>query len=394
MEFMKLKLFLLSLHFTQFAIAQDVIIMNTGDEIEAKVTKVGNIEIEYKKWSNLDGPIYTVGKNDVFMIKYINGDKEVFNGSNQTKSHKEWNEEKTSQTLVRKIPASNNIELISMHNSPVKFTKTPKEKDAHYFFPIMAMSDSSLISTDELEMRIVPTIVCNQDGGDSYELKHSIELTNKTDKIIYIDLANCFRVYTDGTSKNYFESEQTTVNHGSSSGVGFNLGGITGALGIGGAAGILANSTTVGGGSQHGVSTTYSNQRILAIPPHTKKDLTEFKQVHIKKDQYKTISDLEEYGFFLKSLRGKLKQNSYIEYTESETPYTAKYYILYSTSQDFSKYSILNAHLYARYVVGGFYSTLFSYKREKTIKDIQKYISNFWTEPGIIIGQSNYIPKK
>ena len=90
----------------------------------------------------------------------------------------------------------------------------------------------------------------------------------------------------------------------------------------------------------------------------------------------------------------KLKQNSYIEYTESETPYTAKYYILYSTSQDFSKYSILNAHLYARYVVGGFYSTLFSYKREKTIKDIQKYISNFWTEPGIIIGQSNYIPKK
>lgn len=32
--------------------AQDIIILKNGDEIKSKVTKVGKMEIDYKKWSN------------------------------------------------------------------------------------------------------------------------------------------------------------------------------------------------------------------------------------------------------------------------------------------------------------------------------------------------------
>jgi len=35
--------------------------------------------IKYKKWDNQDGPIYSSNKLDVFMIKYQNGTKDVFN---------------------------------------------------------------------------------------------------------------------------------------------------------------------------------------------------------------------------------------------------------------------------------------------------------------------------
>jgi hypothetical protein len=65
----------------QFAFAQDVITLKTGDEIKSKVLEVGTNEIKYKKSDNLDGPSYSVAKSDVFMIKYENGSKDVFSAS-------------------------------------------------------------------------------------------------------------------------------------------------------------------------------------------------------------------------------------------------------------------------------------------------------------------------
>ena len=61
--------------------AQDIILKKNADEIPAKVLKIGNTEIEYKKWSNIDGPTYTIATNDVFIIKYQNGTKDVISGS-------------------------------------------------------------------------------------------------------------------------------------------------------------------------------------------------------------------------------------------------------------------------------------------------------------------------
>lgn len=58
--------------------AQDVITKKNGDEIQAKITEVGQNEIKYKRFDNLDGPVYTIGKSDVFMVKYQNGTKDVF----------------------------------------------------------------------------------------------------------------------------------------------------------------------------------------------------------------------------------------------------------------------------------------------------------------------------
>ena len=59
------------------AFAQDIITKKDATEIKAKVIKVGDSEIEYKQWTNLDGPIYTVPTDDVFTIKYENGQRDV-----------------------------------------------------------------------------------------------------------------------------------------------------------------------------------------------------------------------------------------------------------------------------------------------------------------------------
>lgn len=60
-------------------IAQDIITLNNGDEINAKVIKISDTEIEYKQWSNQEGPIYAKSISDIFMIKFENGEKKVFN---------------------------------------------------------------------------------------------------------------------------------------------------------------------------------------------------------------------------------------------------------------------------------------------------------------------------
>jgi hypothetical protein len=58
--------------------SQDIITTNKGDEINAKVLSISPTEIQYKKFSNLEGPTYIILRSDVFSIKYPNGEKEVF----------------------------------------------------------------------------------------------------------------------------------------------------------------------------------------------------------------------------------------------------------------------------------------------------------------------------
>lgn len=58
--------------------AQDVIVFRNGDEVEAKVEEISSTQIKYKRTSNLDGPSYVSEKSEVSVIKYNNGEQEVF----------------------------------------------------------------------------------------------------------------------------------------------------------------------------------------------------------------------------------------------------------------------------------------------------------------------------
>ena len=61
--------------------AQDVIVVKDNSTILSKVIKISGTEIEYKKWSNLDGPIYTIDKSDVLRINYEKGGSDIFENS-------------------------------------------------------------------------------------------------------------------------------------------------------------------------------------------------------------------------------------------------------------------------------------------------------------------------
>jgi hypothetical protein len=56
----------------------DIIVTKKGKEIKSNITEIGLKNVKYKLHSNLEGPIRVISISDVFMIKYKNGDKEVF----------------------------------------------------------------------------------------------------------------------------------------------------------------------------------------------------------------------------------------------------------------------------------------------------------------------------
>ena len=73
----KVLLFLMLLSATS-VFAQDVIVKKDGSTILSKVVEIGSTEVKYKKFSNQNGPTYTITKAEIQAINYENGDKDTF----------------------------------------------------------------------------------------------------------------------------------------------------------------------------------------------------------------------------------------------------------------------------------------------------------------------------
>ena len=81
----KCLLFILAAVMSSAAFAQDMIVLrnDAADEIAAKVLEIGETQIRYRKFSHPDGPVYTIGKREVFFIRYENGEKELITAYEQ-----------------------------------------------------------------------------------------------------------------------------------------------------------------------------------------------------------------------------------------------------------------------------------------------------------------------
>lgn len=91
--------------------AQDIITLKNGNEIKAVVKEVGTDEVKYKKFDNQNGPDYTLKKAEIFMIKYENGTKDLFN-----------EEIATSSAIIMQQTNSYNSNLNSQQLPVLKYT--------------------------------------------------------------------------------------------------------------------------------------------------------------------------------------------------------------------------------------------------------------------------------
>ena len=172
-----------------------------------------------------------------------------------------------------------------------------------------------------------------------------------------MDLGSTFRVMGDGTSYTYYDNSRTTINKGTGSGAGVNLGAIAGAAGIGGSIGTLANGVSVGGGNSTTVSKVYEKQQIVAIPPHGRYAIEKYKRVITKKsmteDKSEIISEGEDMRLkFTKENAPIISSGGILLYEEDQSPYRANYTITYSNTSNFETAYILKASVYIRELIG------------------------------------------
>jgi hypothetical protein len=104
------------------ACSQDIIIKRDGSEISARIVEVGVSEIKYYKVGTTS-PVYAVKKAEVFMIRYENGNKDVF---------------EKEQTQTQAPIATSNPKTYSISNREVAKTRSAATVGYVMTLPIMA----------------------------------------------------------------------------------------------------------------------------------------------------------------------------------------------------------------------------------------------------------------
>ena len=257
------------------------------------------------------------------------------------------------------MPTADNAEIISRYNQDYEHGPAIKDKNkrAEWGICILGVSDNSVLSTEDVIIEFRQEPYENVWGGIIYgrslglQNKFFVQICNKTDQIIYIDLGSTFRVMKDGFSKVYYDNSQTTINKGRGSGASLNIGAIAGAVGVGGALGSLANGVNVGGGNSSTVSKIYAKQQIIAIPPHGKVPLEKYQIEWITNSKSEVISEGEI--LYCKVKKEEMpNQGEKFFYSENESPYHADYVITYSKDAEFVMPYVVKASVYMRELIG------------------------------------------
>ena len=345
---------------TTTVFAQDVIVKHDGSTILSKVTEIGVTEVKYKKFSNQNGPTYSIQKSDIQAINYENGEKETFADSSKVSVQEEG-----KQKIITATPAADNAEIISRYNRIYEHGEAIKEstKPVKCGLCILGVGENSVLSTKDIvvEFRQEPYEWGQTDlsGRPFYKIKDKffLQLYNRTDQIVYVDLNSTFRVKADGAAYIYYNNSQTTINKRSGSGASVNLGTIAGAAGIRGAIGTLANGVNVGGGNTTTISTTYTKERFIAIPPHGRIPIEKYKREPLKislgGDKFEVISESEDLSYeYKKGETPAINNGGKYLYQESDSPLRVNYSITYSVDPSFSTAYTVNMLIYMRELIG------------------------------------------
>lgn len=103
-----------------FAQAQDFIIKKNGDEIKAKVLEINNVIVKYKKFDLPDGPMYQINKSEVFMIKYPDGSKDIFNNPAQERTSESVRQRENPTPPAAAVTTKTSSTPITNSDSPLK----------------------------------------------------------------------------------------------------------------------------------------------------------------------------------------------------------------------------------------------------------------------------------
>ncbi len=327
--------------------AQDMIVRRDGTIVASKVMEISSSEIKYKKFTNPDGPLYSLKVSEVLSINFQNGEVERFEQAAEPAPQASSAPKGTPEEplFIEVGPDADNQALLDRYNGTRVYCNEKASSKIldkyHYKFGV---TKNSVLSSDDVEIFFDRKYYVYTSSNYYYE--YDIRITNKTDQTLYFDLSKCFRINPDGSSHTYYDgSRQTAVTNVGSTGLGVHLG-----------AGI-----TVGGGAASATTTVYTNERILTIPPHAHAYLSTHKEVGRE-----VVSTGEPLWRRLRyTIPTEVQKGRIYNYTEEDSPGFIRYTLTYSKDADFSTYSHLKMNLFIQQVIGVSEAWSFLLKHDK-----------------------------
>lgn len=383
------------------AIAQDRVITKEGDVFDAYRIDVGSTYIYYTMEDKEDAVVQKISKSDVLMIKKKDGTKidvtEYEPNVSKSQAEQVSNGQQSIVQLKQEDLSSSeravNEALIAKYNAPFEISMKEKSKKhignkrAEDALAIYGITKHSIISNEDLEVRFVLGHFDQRKKNEWVEefadmnLGIMVNVQNKTNKSIYLDLGNSFYIRM-GEAVCYYIPSSTTTTHGVSSGGSVNLGAVAGALGIGGVANTLANGINVGGGSTNSTSSTTYSQRVMAIPPRSSVNLSPQymygNEVKMVTEGFSLVS-LSYYGltpcvhFLKESDGGPLFYGERYDYTEESSPLLLSNMLAYSYDEQCSILKSISSTLFLRTLLGRSYRASLYGELEIVSKDILLY---------------------
>lgn len=326
--------------------AQDMIVTKSGDVITAFEVEIGPSSVYYKEGS-IDGAMKKISKDDVFVINKKDGTKIKMDESGTT-------QQVASPAVAPSNKESlmqNNQALIKMINDRMFSIRERKDgKKGKLAYCKLNIAQNSVLETEDL-------VLMFGTSGNNFWFRNTIlkvQVKNKTDQTLYIDLGNTYFNRGDEAQAFYVPSaESTTTTH--STGLAVNLGGIAGAMGVGGALGSLASGVTVGGGKSQSSTSVEFSQRIVSVPPMsvlTLPNMPFFYGGMISIPGIMTKS-YPKYGVVNVSCGYKgLMAGDIVHWTEQNSPYRFSLFLSYSKDEGFSAKRNTKVNFYVSEVLG------------------------------------------
>ena len=153
-----------------------------------------------------------------------------------------------AQTMVFAAPDKNNQKVVKRYNCySHKWGYPHMSGRAIGYTAVFGVRTNSIMSTDDVEVNVVKRWVQDAAINDMENRMYFVEIKNKSDKTIYIDKSHCYRVYHSGKKYCYYDPERDDTSH---------------------------------------------INRVIAIPPHSKKNLSDYRAILTKKKQYFHITKI------------------------------------------------------------------------------------------------------
>ena len=346
--------------------AQDVLITQDGGVQTVYGVEISESAIFYKAQDKADAPIQRMDKANVLMIKFKDGTRKLFSADGQEASQGDdaaqapARQEAAVATEDVAISVEENDKLKKAYWVDVAYSDAKEaeksDKEAKSMYCQLDFCDAAVLADKNVELELKT----GKGGNARYQMLWGcndqvlvVTVRNKTNKVIYLDLGNSF-IIRGSESAPYYVPTSSSQTHGSEGGVGVNVGSVTGALGIGGIVGQIAQGVNVGGGSSKSSTTVTYSQRIVSVPPMSSKTL-EGQQLFLPglekaygkmEVAYTKVSKNWGVCPYLKSIG--LKRGDVVEWTEADSPMKLSAFVSYSLDDSMERQHSLQASMFLR----------------------------------------------